>query len=153
MKLNTKFSYPSVLNNQHRKYHIYGIASNYLKVAHHQMIEKEMLLKTQKENLFMFEGKSITPLNKFVKRTRSAPIIKQVSDMEQTIEACIRIQRLCEEAYELGKNVREKKHRMDYPLSDELYDFICLTNESYPCLIRSDFEIIQMFYKIKSQNN
>lgn len=133
-----------------RKYHIYGLAANYLKVARHQLVEKDMMLKAQKDMLFP-EGKSNGSMGKFIKRTRSAPVLKQVSEMEQTLEACDNIQRLCEEAYELGKHVREKKNKLEYNISDELYDFICLTNDSYPCYLREDYERIRLYYKLKNE--
>jgi hypothetical protein len=145
MKLFTR----SAKFTQKRKYHIYGLAANYLKVAEHQLYEKESALRNLKEIQFQ-EGKIMNgSMSKFIKKAKNAPVLKQISEMEQTIEACHNIKRLCEEAYNLGKEVRENKDQIDYAISDELYDFICLTNDSYPCYIREDYERIKEIYKTK----
>jgi hypothetical protein len=130
-----------------RKYHIYGLASNYLKVAQFQLYEKDAMIKSQKEVMFS-EGKyNQLPLGKFMKKAKASPLIKQMNELEMTIEACENIKRLCDEAYELGKQVREKKNIDGKSISDELFDFICLTNETYPCYVREDFEKIKMIYE------
>ena len=149
MRLNQIPSTPSIVIK--RKYHIYGLASNYLKVAQFQLYEKDAMMKSQKDVVFS-EGKyHQLPLGKFMKKAKSSPLIKQMSELELTIEACENIKSLCEQAYELGKQVREKKNIEDKNISDELFDFICLTNETYPCYLREDFEKIKMIYEKMKQ--
>jgi hypothetical protein len=145
----------SQIQTQKRKYHIYGLALNYLKVAQYQLHEKESLLRNQKEIIkdYGFGGNTANiPLNKFMKKTKSSPVIKSLSEVEQTIDACVNIKRLCQEAYDLGKSVRENPNKYDFKISDELYDFICLTNDTYPCYHRDDYEKIKIIYEMKKSS-
>jgi hypothetical protein len=138
------------IRSSRREYHIYKFAANYLDVAEYQIMQREQQLRSQSANLLHeTQNHQLPNLKKFVKQTKSAPVIKQLGEVEKTIEACKNIKRLCEEAYELGKKVRENKLTIDIKISEELYDFICLTNDSYACYLREDYEKIKMIYKTR----
>jgi len=78
-----------------------------------------------------------------MKKTLHSDELKRIDEIERTIEACVQIRRLCDQAYDLGQRVRHDKVVKYEKISEELYDFICLTNEHYPCYDKQDFEKIK----------
>jgi hypothetical protein len=86
-------------------------------------------------------------INSFIKKTLKSDELKRIDEIERTIDACTHIQRLCNRAYELGKCVRHESALKDEKISEELYDFICLTNEYYPCYDKKVFEKIKRMYE------
>ena len=132
---------------QKRSYHVYDLASKFLTIAHDELLKKKQFLKSHKDTIINKQ----TTIGSFMKKTRNAPHFQQLDDVEQSIEACLNIRRLCIEAYELGRRIREENLKeLDTEPSEYLYDFICITNEHYPCYNKEDYvRIKKMFDKEK----
>lgn len=126
-----------------RHYHVYGISEKLLGLTCHELKkQKEGLLKAQKDSI---DRGQIT-LTTFMKKTKTTPHFSNLFEVEKRLDACTNLQKLCEQAYELGKKVRQeniKRLPNDMVISEYLYDFICLTNEHYPCYQKEDFEKIK----------
>ncbi len=129
---------------QKRCYHVYDLASKFLTISHDELIKKKQFLKVHKDTILNKQ----TTMSSFMKKTRSAPQLQQLHDVEKTIEACVNLQLLCNEAYELGYRVREENLKeLDKEYSIYLYDFICITNEHYPCYNREDYQKIKKLFE------
>lgn len=126
-----------------RNYHVYGLASKFLTILHEELEKKHQFIKIHKDKIV---SKQMS-IHSFMKKTQNSPHLKQLDDVEKTLEACVNIRRLCDEAYELGKNIRENTLSKDYEISEELDDFIRLTNEHTPCYTKEDYEKYKMFMR------
>lgn len=121
---------------QKRSYHVYDLASKFLTIKHDELLKKKQFLKSHKDTIVNKQ----TTIDSFMKKTRNAPHFQELDDVEKSIEACLNIRRLCMEAYELGRRVREEcLKELDTEPSEYLYDFICITNEHYPCYNKEDY--------------
>ena len=130
-------------SNPSRKYHVYGLASKFLTILQDELEKKQQFVKLHKDKIV---SKQMT-IHSFMKKAQNSPHLKQLEDVEKTLDACVNIKRLCDEAYELGKNIRENTLSKDYEISEELDDFIRLTNEHTPCYTKEDYEKYKMFMR------
>jgi hypothetical protein len=122
--------------NHHRKYHAYGLASKFLTILQDELNKKHAFAKIQKETIVT---KNMS-MSGFMKRTTKSPHLKHLDEIERTMEACVNIRRLCDESFELGKKIRENSVPYNYKISEELDEFIRLTNEHTQCYTKMDYE-------------
>ena len=123
-----------------RSYHVYDLGAKLLSIAHDELFQKKQFLKAHKDTLV---SKQMT-IGSFMKKTKTSPHFQQLEEVELSLDACVNLRKLCNEAYELGRRVREENLKeLDQEYSEYLYDFICLTNEQYPCYHKEDFEKIK----------
>jgi ferritin len=122
---------------------VYGLASKFLTILQDELEKKHQFIKVHKDKIV---SKKMS-IHSFMKKTQNSPHLKQLEDVEKTLDACLNIRRLCGEAYDLGKNIRENKLSKDYEISEELDDFIRLTNEHTPCYTKEDYEKYKMLMK------
>lgn len=137
---------PSCFRISKRYYHVYDLGSKFLSIAHDELSKKKQFLKVHKDTLV---NKQMT-ISSFIKKTKSAPHFQQLEDVELSLEACVHLRKLCNEAYDLGRRVREENLKeLDQEYSEYLYDFICLTNEHYPCYHKEDYQKIKRMFENK----
>lgn len=123
-----------------RHYHVYGIASKFLTIYRDDLLKMKHFFRIQSGSMAQ---KQIT-ISNFIKKTKGSPYLKHLDEVEKSLDACLNIKKLCDEAYELGRRVREENmEKLDLEVSESLYDFICLTNEQYPCYQKDDYEKIK----------
>ena len=129
-----------------RSYHVYDLGSKFLSVAHDELLKRKQFLKVHKDTIVNKQ----TTIASFIKKTRNAPHFQQLDEIEKTIDACVNLRILCNEAYELGRRVREENLKeLDKKYSEYLYDFICITNEQYPCYNKEDYKRIQKMFVLE----
>jgi hypothetical protein len=149
-KVQTSFhsSYPhSISLITKRSYHVYDLGAKFLSIAHDELSKKKHFLKIHKDTLVNKQ----TSVSTFMKKARSAPHFQQLEEVEKSLDACVHLRLLCNEAYELGRRVREENLKeLDQEYSEYLYDFICLTNEHYPCYQKEDLVKIKKMYETTS---
>ena len=126
-----------------RKYHVYHLGSKFLSIAQIEILKKQSVLKSHTDSMYQKQ----TTISGFMKRTKSFPnLLQQLDEVETSLDACINLKLLCDQAYELGKKVREENIQhlpKEMKISEYLYDFVCLTNENYPCYRNDDLEKIK----------
>jgi len=132
-------------NQQYRKYHVYKMASNVLKILHYDLVKREKHIRPHATNI---QGNQNINIKNLLKNAKQSNHLKEIQLVEQKLEACENLGRLCEEAYELGKKVREG-NGFSENISEELYEFIVLTNEHHVCYQKEDYEKIKWIYKTK----
>ena len=128
-----------MLKSQKRQYHVYGLASQVLKTTEQILIKEQQMLSLKKE-------KSVdrnVSLKEFIVRTKNSEILDRIYELDKSIEAAQNIQRLSNQAFEIGKQIRSRKFSGKEKISEELEAFIEITNESYPCFSKEDYD----FYK------
>ena len=130
---------------QTRKYHVYKIANNVLTI-----FEADMSLKKQVNNTFIDKSlnKKMLPSSIFKEIRKSKPL-QQGQEIEKILQASSNIKRLCKDAYDLCQSVDMDEARYE-PIDDELFDFIELTNEMYPCI---DKELYRKIKEMKLNQN
>jgi NTP pyrophosphatase (non-canonical NTP hydrolase) len=130
-----------------RQYHVYDLGAKFLSISQDELSKRKQFLKAHKDTLINKQ----TTISSFIKKTRTAPHFQQLEEVEKSLDACINLRRLCNEAYELGRRVREENlEELDEEYSDYLYDFICLTNEYYPCYQKEDLVKIKKMFENNS---
>jgi len=127
-----------------REYHVYKMASNGLKLLHSDLIERQNQLKVHATN----PGASNLNFKKLLRTTKHSNAVKDLLELEVKLDACANMITLCDQAYELGKNIRQGTN-LKQTISEELFDFISITNENHTCYIREDYEKIKLLHKTK----
>lgn len=121
------------------------MASNVLKILHSDLVEREKQIRPHATNIPGYQNINIKELFKNAKQSNH---LKEIHLVNQKLEACENLGRLCDQAYKLGKKVREG-NGFSENISEELYDFIVLTNEHHACYQKEDYEKIKWIYKTK----
>lgn len=132
-----------------RSYHVYDLASKFLTITHDELVRRKHFLKIDKNTIINKQ----TTIGTFMKKTKKTPHFQQLDEVEQTIDACVNIRNLCNQAYELGRRVREENLEeldIDEQNSEYLYIFICITNEYYPCYNKEDYKKIKKMFEQES---
>jgi len=128
-------------NYHKRNYHVYKIVNNVLTLFESDINLKKQINKTIIDKTL---NKNIMPSNIFREIRRSKPL-KDSRDITTVLEASTNIRRLCMDAYNLCQAVEMDETQYERP-EDELFDFIELTNEMYPCV---DKELYRKIMEIK----
>jgi len=130
-----------------QRYHVYDLGAKFLSVVHDELSKKKQFLKVHKDTLVNKQ----TTVSSFIKKAKSAPHFQQLEEVEKSLDACVNLRLLCNEAYDLGRRVREENLKeLDQDYSKYLYDFICLTNEHYPCYQKEDLSKIKKMLETMS---
>jgi hypothetical protein len=126
-----------------RYYHAYKIGSNALSVLEVQLKEKYQVVQN-KTNQTIGSSKNVSSL---IKNIRTTPLLKEITGVEESIQACVNIKKLCDQAYMVCHQIKCGNKPF---LSDELIDFISLTQESMKVL---PVDMYQQIMDMKHQQN
>ncbi len=120
-----------------RKYHVYKMAGDVLK-----LFESDVQLK-QNINQTILDKSFQRKLNtaQLFKQIRDSNLLKSEREIQEILDASKNIKKLCYDAYHLCKRVEENEQDVE-DISDELVDFLELTNEMYPCVKKNLYQKI-----------
>jgi hypothetical protein len=118
-----------------RKYHAYKHASQYLKIYQQEVLTKQKIIHDTIDK----QANKKMPISLLFKDIKKSKTIKDAQHVKDVLDACINIERLCNQAYETFYQL-ENHSSEDLKLDEELVDFIQLTNQMYPCVSKDLYE-------------
>ena len=68
------------------------------------LVKKQYILKLQSNTMIQKQQNMRT----FLKRIKNAPPLQQLDEVEKAIDAAVNLRVLCEQAFELGRRMREE---------------------------------------------